>query len=384
MARGRTRADADDVSGSRRQLALVLWNGNVGGAEVFSFALAERLGDWGSTVTLVFVEDPDAAVIRRMGAPAQYQSLGLRRGRDLLIHPRRYADLVGRWGRDGALLVDCGFMGAALRAGGYAGPIVGIEHGALIGARAASRLGRAAQRVGRLSGAWADDVEVAVSRFVLEDMEQHAHARSIRVIHNGVDPNLYVTPHPVLAGDGATCVAAFGGRLIPGKGVDHLLHAIAALTPGVRLLVAGEGSERLALERLAESLGVAAMVEFMGLVSDMPQFWRHADVAVLPSAEFIESCPMVVLEAMAAGLPVVATRNGGVGELVVDGESGILVRPRSPCALAEGLARYARDPALREMHGSAGRRRVAAEFHLDGCARRYLEIFDELTSQPRQ
>ncbi|HWY90150.1 MAG TPA: glycosyltransferase family 4 protein [Solirubrobacteraceae bacterium] len=366
----------------KQRLALVLWNGNIGGAEVFSVALAHQMRQLGREVTIVFIQDPQPLAARLLdNENVPYRSLGFGHGRDVLRHPRRYAAQVADVGPDGALLVSCGFMGAALRAGGYRGPIVAVEHGDVLEAQFYSQRRRALRWIGRVSGAWADDVEVAVSDFVLKRLRRQPHTHAVKRIYNGIDPGQYKSED--LSSDRASngdCVVAFAGRLVYGKGADHLIEAVAQLssTQPIRLLIAGDGPERSRLVSLAHSLGISDTVEFLGLEHDMPVFWQMCDVAVIPSTEFTESCPMTTLEAMASGKPVVATRNGGLPELVIEGKTGIVVPPHDKIALAEALALYADDEELRMAHGASGRAHVMEHFNINKCARAYLELFDEL------
>jgi glycosyltransferase involved in cell wall biosynthesis len=363
------------------RLAIVLWSGDVGGAEVVSLSLADRMRRLGVDVTLVFLQQsqPLASRLENMAVP--YRSLDFGRGRDVLQHPRRYASEIAAAGPDGALLVECGFMGAALRAGGYRGPIVAVEHGAILEARGYPLRRRLPWRVARMSGAWADDIEVAVSDFILERLCAYPHASSLRRIYNGIDPSQY-TPlsSPSVTSGNGDCTVIFGGRLIHGKGPDYLIEAIGLLRSkcSLKLLIAGDGPERARLESLARSVGAGDLIEFLGLRHDMPALWQMADVAVVPSAEFIEACPMTPLEAMAAGKPIVATRNGGLPEIVVDGETGLLVAPGDAAALAKALTAYADDPALRLAHGTAGQARVNEHFTITSCAQAYLDLFTEL------
>lgn len=377
--------------GSTRQLAFVLWNGNVGGAEVFSVALAQELRRLGNEITIVFIGDPQPLAARLLDDDdVPYRSLGFGRGHDVLRHHRRYAAEVARVGPDGALLVACGFMGAALRAGGYRGPVIAVEHGDVLEAGSYPKRRRALRAIGRLSGAWADDIEVAVSDFVLARLRRQPHARTVYRIYNGIDPDRYgVEELRTRVGDLRTnntrdsseCIAGYAGRLVYGKGADCLIEAIGRLSPtlSMRLLVAGDGPERARLESLTRSLGIGDLVEFLGLTHDMPAFWQACDVAVVPSAEFTESCPMTTLEAMASGRPVVATRNGGLPELVIDRETGIVVPPRDGLALADALSLYARDAQLRSTHGTAGRARVIEHFNIKKCAQKYLDLFGTLS-----
>jgi glycosyltransferase involved in cell wall biosynthesis len=366
---------------SDRQLALVLWNGGVGGAEVLSVSLAESMRRLGADVTIVFIEQPFPLARRLSGLGIPHRSLGFRRGRDVLLHPRRYASGIQPVSRDGALLIDCGFIGGALRAGGYRGTIVGVEHGSLLGVRERSRIRRLLWRLARASGAWANDTEVAVSDFLLREMAGSPHARALQRIYNGVNPSDYTSEGTRSSHPGnESCSITFAGRLVHGKGCDYLIRAMARIQaePSTRLLVAGEGPKRQQLESLSQSLGIAHVVEFLGLVHDMPELLRASDIVVVPSAEFVESCPMTPLEAMASGKPVITTLNGGLPEVVLDGETGTLVPRCDEFALADAIRVYASDSKLRRAHGQAGQMRVMRHFHIDQCAREYLQLFGGL------
>jgi glycosyltransferase involved in cell wall biosynthesis len=370
----------------KRRLALVLWNGAVGGAESFTVALAQRLRDLGADVVVVFITGPHPLAERVHAAGLPFRSLGFTRGRDVAWHPRRYAREVARLAPDGALLGACGFMGAALRCGGYRGPIVAVEHGALLSLRTIPWLRRCLLRLGGIGGAWTTDAEIGVSDFMLGEMRRHAHARKVQRIRNGIDPSVYTSATtPGASAPAGVLSIGCAGRLIPGKGVDCLIEAVARLqrTYPISLAIAGEGPERTRLEALAGSIGIAQVVHFVGLVSNMAAFWQASDVAVVPS-EMTESFSMTTLEAMASGKPVLATRNGGICEVVVNGETGTLVPAGNVEALAGALRSYA-DADLRARHGLAGRARAEQHFHIDASARAYLRLFDEIaTRRPRR
>ena len=210
---------------------MVLWGGYVGGAETLSVALAERLRKLGADVTMVYLREPWSLVQLMSAAGVPHTSLGLARGRDVVRHPRRYAEEVREVGGDGALLLDCGVMGGALRAGGYRAPIVAVEHGEVLGLPRRPPMRRLLWRIGRLSGAWADDAEVAVSDFMLDEMRRHSHARRIQRIYNGIDPDTYAPRSG--ATNGSSPVVGFAGRLIVGKGADQLIRAVAEARSGL-------------------------------------------------------------------------------------------------------------------------------------------------------
>jgi glycosyltransferase involved in cell wall biosynthesis len=159
------------------------------------------------------------------------------------------------------------------------------------------------------------------------------------------------------AGLGRAVVVLFVGRLVPVKGVEQLLGACSGL-PGTGVVVIGDGPERARLEATARRLGVPA--RFLGEQhGEAKARWlRAADLLAAPSVVLADgrtdSAPVVLLEAMAAGLPVVATRVGGNAELIADGSTGLLVQPGSATALRRAIARLAADPCLRAALGRRG------------------------------
>jgi glycosyltransferase involved in cell wall biosynthesis len=169
--------------------------------------------------------------------------------------------------------------------------------------------------------------------------------------------------------------------MAPVKGQRLLVDAIAELAKrGIQLeaTIIGDGSERHAVESRAEELGVRDRVHFTGWVGqdEIRSHYEAADVFCL--ASFAEGVPVVLMEAMAMGRPVVATRVAGVGELVDDGKNGLLVSPGRVDQLAGALARLAQSPELRQSMGAEGRRKVAAEFDVDRAAEALVEIFGGL------
>jgi glycosyltransferase involved in cell wall biosynthesis len=164
-------------------------------------------------------------------------------------------------------------------------------------------------------------------------------------------------------------------RLDPQKGL-HDLVAAAALVPEARVMVVGEGPERPALETEIARLGRGARFHLLGFRSDVPDLLAASDLFVLPS--LFEGLPLSILEAMAAGKPVVATAIGGNDEAVVDGATGLLVPPGDPRALADAIRALLRDPERRRRLGEAGRRRAEAEFSAPEMVRRVAAVYDEL------
>lgn len=167
------------------------------------------------------------------------------------------------------------------------------------------------------------------------------------------------------------------GRLVPDKGQLLLLEAVAELHGrgvSVELSLVGDGPDADALRAGAARLGIADAVTFLGSRSpaEVASLYRSADVFCLPS--FAEGLPVVLMEAMAAGLPVVTTRIAGVSELVEDGVTGAVVSAGRVDLLTGALERLAADPQLRVQWGSEGRERVRREYDIDTSARRLTRL----------
>jgi glycosyltransferase involved in cell wall biosynthesis len=172
------------------------------------------------------------------------------------------------------------------------------------------------------------------------------------------------------------------GRLSPEKDVTTLLKAAALVVerhPSFRLQIAGAGPCGVELAALAGSLGLMDRVEFLGDVSDVPALLARASLFVLPSVT--EGLPLTVLEAMACGLPVVATRVGGTPEAVADGVSGLLVPPREPGLLAGAILRVHGDAGFAAQMGLAGHQRAKAQFDVRTMVSRYESLYKEVLGQ---
>lgn len=168
----------------------------------------------------------------------------------------------------------------------------------------------------------------------------------------------------------------FIGRLVPYKGVDVLLRSLARVTGSAWIV--GDGPLRESLETECRRLGVADRVRFTGAVSDAEVVAHlHAcDVLVLPSVTHAETFGVVQIEAMACGKPVISTNvRSGVPWVNRDGETGLVVEPGDPRALAEAIERLASDDVLNRRMGEAGRARVAREFTLEGMAARTADLY---------
>ncbi len=172
---------------------------------------------------------------------------------------------------------------------------------------------------------------------------------------------------------GTVCV------LRPQKALDMMLAAVARLRtrfPSCRMVIAGEGGERQRLEALASELDIEETIRFLGQRDDVPDVLAAFDVFVL-SSDF-EGMPLAVIEAMGAGIPVVATRVGGIPDLIDDGAQGLLVPARDPDALAEAIGDLLSNPERARRLGAAGRERREREFDIDVAVRRVERLYEDL------
>jgi glycosyltransferase involved in cell wall biosynthesis len=213
---------------------------------------------------------------------------------------------------------------------------------------------------------------VAASSFSAGRVERLLALRpgSVRTIPYGIpDPG----PAPGTANRDPVVGAV--GRLVREKGFDTLVRALAEL-PGVRARVAGDGPDRLELERLANELGVADRIELTGWAEDTRAFLATIDVLAAPSR--FEAFGIAIAEAMLAERPVVAARVGGIPEVVVEGETALLVPPDDPPALASALRTLLDDPDLRRRMAERGRARVLERFRPAVAANAFEALYDEL------
>lgn len=206
----------------------------------------------------------------------------------------------------------------------------------------------------------------------------------LEIVHCGLDPSSYpLIERPDRNGHPTEVLCV--GRLVPDKGQSILLDAVAELDrrgAQVALTLVGEGPDRATLDARAQALGIEDRVRLVGAVSQdrMVERYAAADIFCLPS--FAEGVPVVLMEAMATGLPVVTTRITGVPELVQDEVSGALVAPGRSDALADALQRLTDDPSLRARWGAAGRERVASAYDIAASVRRLHALFADHAVRP--
>lgn len=203
----------------------------------------------------------------------------------------------------------------------------------------------------------------------------------IAVIPNGVDSGRFSPAPPDPTPPRSPLRLLFVGRLSFQKGVDTLLRALARIGGSeLRLMLVGDGPERASLEAQARAAGLAGQVRFSGWQerAALPEIYRAADCFVFPSRD--EGMPNALLEAMATGLPLIASRIAGNEELVLPGVNGLLVPADDVEALADALRKLLADPSARAEMGRASRRRALAEYGWRSSAQAYLALLESLSS----
>lgn len=206
----------------------------------------------------------------------------------------------------------------------------------------------------------------------------------IRVIHNGIDGSQFSMTsgedvRRELGVDAKDILIGTGVVLSKQKGMPYLLRAareVVAQEPRARFVVAGEGPLRKDLETSAAHLGLGDRFRFLGYRSDMPRIISAFDIYVLPS--LWEGLPLALLEAMAMGKPIVATKVGGNAEVVQDGVNGFIVPRRDVAALREALLRVCRDELFRKRAQSANRSRFESEFSLSAMVGAHERLYVEV------
>lgn len=225
---------------------------------------------------------------------------------------------------------------------------------------------------------------VGVSEHTAANLVRYEHIapRRIVTIPNGIVDDLFVRPVDIarkrneLGIDAEGPVIGLGVRLTEQKGITYLLQALPELLrahPRLTLVIAGDGAKEAELRQEARALGVDARVRFIGPRTDMYEVIQTFDIYVLPS--IWEGLPMVLLEAMAASRPIVATDVGGNATAVKHDVNGILVPPREPASLATTIDALLRDAGRARRYGASGRALFEQEFSAQQMARRYEALY---------
>lgn len=367
------------------RIALLVETGGPGGAEHVLLNLAEGLRRRGHEIIPIGPDDRSPWLhdqfVARGFAPEHY---AMRR----LLDWRCLRGIAGILRRRGADVVHSheftmGVYGTAAAKLARRPHVLTMHGGRYYAGKLQRRLALAASA--RLS-----DAAVGVSAACAADLEQTLRLRrgSVRVVPNGV---------PVPPGERAPVRRELGvgddelllvavGNLYPVKGHIVLLRALALLaergkTSGLTVAIAGRGGEEPALRDFARQAGIEGCVRLLGYREDVGDILAAADIYAMPSLS--EGLPLALLEAMAVGLPVVASRVGGIPEVVTDGDDALLVAPGDPAALAGAIERLIDDEQLRTRVGDAARRTAERDYTLDAMLDRYEAIYDAVSGSKR-
>ncbi len=206
----------------------------------------------------------------------------------------------------------------------------------------------------------------------------HVQARRIRVVQNGI-PDFEGTVDLDLRrelGIGTDSqLIAIVGALEERKGHETFFEALVNLPASMHAVVVGDGEMKRELRERTSVLGLSDRVHFTGYRDDVPSIMRNIDILVVPSS--VEATPYVILEAMEAGLPVIASSVFGIPEQVTDEETGLLVPPKDVEELANAIRRLQTDPERRRLMGKKARERYRARFTLERCVRGTIEVYRE-------
>jgi glycosyltransferase involved in cell wall biosynthesis len=362
---------------------------NVGGAEQLNLEIVRQLSREDFTFEFVFLKDRGslAGELEQLGIPVR--SGFLRGTYDLGGLPRMWQALRGT-------RADVLFMGSGLNS-------------LFIGNLLSRRLG-AKGRISALhtTRTWGRDTAIRpLQRRLLNGLDgiiavapiqkeylvrDEGLARDkIQVIFNGVDhhrfkplddPGLPLAEAGLGPEDQGIAVVA---SLTPEKGHDVLVQAAARVLPRfprARFLIMGQGPQRESIERQIGQLGVGEGVRLLGLRRDLPRILPACQVHVLPSHPYRETLPISTMEGMACGLATINTDVGSVRDLVVDGETGLIVPPGDPEALAAAMMQLLGDDGLRKRMGRQARRRIEEGFTLERTVRDYAAYFRRWDAGP--
>jgi glycosyltransferase involved in cell wall biosynthesis len=333
----------------------------LGAAVVPAVCCLDTRGEWAADIEACGV--PVAALGRQPGfRPAlgrRIAALAVRHGANVL-HCHHYSSFI--YGR----------LASMWR---HPLPVVFTEHGRLSGQQVSAKRRLVNTVAGRLSGAFC-----AVS----EDLKRHMvaegfRAHRVRVIHNGIDPTVAaprVEARRTLGIAPGQFVVGTIARLDPVKDVPTLIEAFSlchSRLPSAELVVIGDGTERADLEKRVRESVHGRHVRFIGARDDARTLLPAFDVYA--NSSITEGVSVTVLEAMAAGVPVVATRVGGTPEILTDRQDGRIVPPRNPQALADAITELAERPELAGQFASRARQRVQTTFSLDRMVRDYVSVY---------
>ncbi|MFH1843440.1 MAG: glycosyltransferase family 4 protein, partial [bacterium] len=239
---------------------------------------------------------------------------------------------------------------------------------------------------------WLDGVATRRTRaavcYVTDDVGRHFagshHGLTRQTLYNGIDPlrnEEYSRPDDL---EPDRIQLGIVGRVSAVKGITYVLEALAGLDglPDWRLNVIGSGPLQSALESQCRQLGLAETVRFLGFRRDVYRYLAHLDLLLMPSLH--EGLPYTLLEAMSLGIPVLASRVGGLAEVLMDGETGLLVPSQDSDAIRDALKRLLTEPGLASALGAAAAAQVRQKFTLDHMGDRYWQVYEAAVAEWRR
>lgn len=358
---------------------------NRGGAERIATTLARKLDAERFETAVAALFDPGPASLKAeldtAGVPVR--SLGKRKGLDPRMWPR-LVQALRDWSPH-VVHTHSYVLRYAWPAARMAGRIAIVHTVHNEASKEVDALGRWFNRMAFRSGA----VAVAISGEIARSFRRVYGYEPYAVIPNGIDLGAYQDPGKRAAWREAhgfrqnDLLVASVARLDPQKDPLALIrafHSGLGEEPDCHLLLAGRGSLEAEARRLAEELGLGSRIHFLGTVMDVPAMLAASDLFALSSRW--EGSPLAVMEAMAAGLPVVAAAVGGVPELVEHEVTGLLIPPGEVSRAAEALRALARDPEMRRRLGAAGRQK-AVQFSDEKMIAAYGELFERVRGSER-
>jgi glycosyltransferase involved in cell wall biosynthesis len=363
----------------------------IGGMQNHTAELTRALDRRGVVQTVLTTRPPTAPYFQRLGDHARVIRLGLPIRRFRQLYAPQAAILAPILAaRSDVVHVHLGEDLAVLPIGAAAArlhrlPLVLTIHTSLRHTLAVSDLRSALLKtIGGLIERWgehsAEAVSVITSRLHRLLLSDGVDENRVHLIPPGVDPSLFEGPfEDPFAGIRRPRVL-FVGRLAPQKGVSTLVEAAGLLKdPSARILLVGDGPERPKLERDAERLGVDDRLHFVGFFAHdrLPAVFAHADLLVLPS--LYEELGTVLLEAMQAALPIVASKTGGIPDVIENGVNGMLVPPGDPEALARAIDCLLADRKL-ACRLSEGAQERAKDYDWEVLAERVLRVYRGVTA----
>ena len=351
----------------------------IGGMELALSRLIPRLTARGITHSIVCIKGP-LLIPEQFSAARSLHSMDARphdltlpwRLRRIIRHERPDVIHARNWGSWPEPMLARLLSGPAL-------PFVFSFHGLTVTERMPRRR-RIACRVLAAMTTEVFSVSEPSRRLLVEDVG--LPARLVKIIPNGVDTDQF-RPVPTRRRRKRTVLGTAGG-LKPVKNHALLIRALADLTAAghdCEVRIAGEGSRKEDLERLIAQLDLAGRASLVGHCGDMPAFLADLDVFVLPSDS--EGHPNVLLEAMASGLPCVATSVGGVPDVLDDGQAGVLVTPGDVSEMVEAIEDLIDQPERRRELGSAGRDRACRLYSMDRMTDAYAQMYTRLARRGR-